>query len=97
MITPPFFGSIASTSSGTLRGISQTSREATVRKDHRRLGDADRFAHGVGRGMRQVDQHAEPVHLAHDLLAEGSQPVVLRRILHRGIGPVGVTLCVSVM
>ena len=35
-----------------------------VRKDHRRPAGGDRVAHRVGRNVAQVDQHAEPVHLA---------------------------------
>jgi hypothetical protein len=37
--------------------------------------------------VREIDEHAEPVHLADDAIAEGSQPAVLRRI-ERGVGPI---------
>ena len=37
--------------------------------------------------MRQVDDHAEPVHLAHHFLAERGETVVARHIV-RGVGPV---------
>ena len=34
-----------------------------------------RVGHRVGRDVAEVDEHAQPVHLAHDLLAERRQPV----------------------
>ena len=40
--------------------------------------------------MREVDQHAEPVHLAHDLLTEGCETVMPRGHHRRGVGPIGV-------
>ena len=60
---------------------------AGVREDHRRLGDVERGAHRPGRDVRQVDEHAEAVHLAHDFPAEWREAAVLRRV-ERGVGPV---------
>ena len=60
------------------RDLAQRARVG-MRKDHRRLRDAQRIAHGVGRGVRQVHEHADAVHLVHDLLAE-------RRSARRGPG-----------
>ena len=57
-----------------------------VREDHGRLGDVERGGHRRGRDVAEVDQHPEPVHLAHDLATERGQAVVLRRI-GRGVGP----------
>ena len=57
-----------------------------VREDHGRLGDVERGGHRPGRDVTEVDQHPEPVHLAHDLATERGQAVVLRRI-GRGVGP----------
>ena len=37
--------------------------------------------------MGDVDEHAEPVHLADDPLAEGGEPLVARHV-ERGVGPV---------
>ena len=47
---------------------------------------AQRVPHGRGRHMAQVDQHAEPVHLAHDLLAEPGKPA-RPRLVGRGVRP----------
>jgi hypothetical protein len=54
-----------------------------MREDHRRLRDGERVVHGVLRHMRQVDQHPEPVHLAHDLHAELRQAAVARGVGRR--------------
>ena len=60
-----------------------------VGEDHRRRRDGDRLPHRLGRHVREVDQHAEPVHLAHHLLAEAGETAVLGRVGRR-VGPVGV-------
>jgi hypothetical protein len=44
---------------------------ARVAGDDRRLRDAEHVVHRLGRDVRDVDEHAEPVHLADDPLAEG--------------------------
>ncbi len=41
--------------------------------------DPQRVVHRVGRDVAEIDEHAEPVHLAHHFLAELRQPVALRR------------------
>ena len=43
---------------------------AGVRCDHRHGGDGDRVVEGAVRDVRQIDEHAEPVHLAHDVSTE---------------------------
>ena len=62
---------------------------ARVGEDHRRLRDVEDLAHHVRRDVREVDQHAQPVHLAHHLAAERREPAVRRRVGRR-VGPVGV-------
>lgn len=46
---------------------------ARVREDDRRAGNGQDVAHRVGRDVRQVDHHAEPVHLADEVAAEGRE------------------------
>lgn len=50
-------------------GVADGSRRR-VREDDRRLRRLQRVAHRLGRRVAQVDQHAEPIHLAHHRLAE---------------------------
>ena len=57
-----------------------------VREDDRRPRDADRVGHRVGRDMAEVDEHPQPVHLAHHLFAEGDKPAQRRRVGRR-VGP----------
>ena len=76
MQTPPLSGSRASTSSGTLRGWSQTARADEWLKMTGAVADVERVAHGGGGDVGEVDQHAEPVHLGDHLAAEGGQPAV---------------------
>ena len=47
-----------------------------MREDDGRLRDAQRVVHRLRRDVRQVDQHAQPVHLTHDFLAEAREPAV---------------------
>ena len=58
-----------------------------VREDDRRLGHVERIAHGPGRDVRQVHEHAQPVHLAHHLAPELRESAVPRAV-ERGVGPV---------
>ena len=58
-----------------------------MRRDHRRLGRLDRIEERLVGHMRDVDHHAEPVHLADDILPERGEAVV-GRFVGRGIGPV---------
>ena len=93
--TPPFFGSCRRMSSGTLRGTSVSARARRVREDHRRRRHAERVRHrSPARRVTEVDEHAEPVHLAHDLLAERREAVELRRVGRR-VGPRHVERCAS--
>ena len=85
--TPPFFGMRARIESGTLRGWSTSARDAECEKITGACGHVERGAHRARRHVRQIDEHAEPVHLAHDLAAERREPVVLRAV-ERGVGPV---------
>ena len=66
-------------SSGTLRGTSQTARADECEKITGASADAQRVGHRVRRHVAQVDEHPEPVHLAHDLLAERRQAAVCGR------------------
>ncbi len=70
MTTPPFFGSIRRMLSGTLRGTSLIARADECEKITGACDTRDRVVHRVGRDVREIDEHPEPVHLAHDLLAE---------------------------
>ena len=45
-------------------------------EDHRRLAHVERVAHHRWRNMREVNQHAQSIHLAHDLLAEVREALV---------------------
>ena len=89
MQTPPLSGSRASTSSGTLRGMITHRPGRGVGEDHRGRRDRQGIAHRGRRDVGQIDQHAEPVHLADDLTAELGQPAVPRLVGGR-VGPVGV-------
>ncbi len=64
-----------------------------VREDHRNRRDVEDIAHRVRRHVRQVDEHADPLHLGHDLAAEVRQPavrgVVGRRVSPRHVAVVG--------
>ena len=60
---------------------------AGVREDHRRGGDVERVAHHAGRDVREVHEHAEPVHLAHHFAPERREPAVLRGV-ERGVRPI---------
>ena len=66
---------------------------ARVRKDYWRAAEGKRIPHGIGAHMRDIDKHAETIHLVHHLLAEAAQSVVLgpvrRRISPVDIVPVG--------
>ena len=68
------------------RNIDQRSRSG-MRENYRRPADVQCVAHRARRDVRQIDQHAQPVHLAHDAVAERRQATVLGGI-ERGIGPV---------
>jgi hypothetical protein len=63
-----------------------------MRENHGRLRDADRVAHRVGRRVREVHEHADAVHLVHDLLAEFRETAMARVRVHRRVGPVGVVI-----
>ena len=56
-------------------------------EDHRRVRTRERVVHRLRRDVRQVDQHAEPVHLAHDVAAEGGEPAVRRASLRESAQP----------
>ncbi len=86
MQTPPLPASRASTSSGTLRGWSHTARAEECEKSTGASRDVERVAHGVGRHVREVDEHPEPVHLAHHLAAERREPAE-HRLVGRRVGP----------
>ena len=62
---------------------------AGVREDHRGLGHIQRIVHRGNRNMRQVYQHAEPLHLADHVPPELGQPAGLRLVGGR-VGPAGV-------
>src|SRR5690606_7924237 len=62
-----------------------------VREDHRRGGGVQRVPHGGGGDVGEVDQHAEPVHLPHDLAAERGQ-AARPGLVGRRVGPVHVVV-----
>ena len=62
-----------------------------VREDDRGRGHLQRVAHGARGHVRQVDQHAEPLHLAHHVPAEIGQPAGLRDVGGR-VGPADVVV-----
>ena len=86
MQTPPLPRSDSSTSSGALRGLSHTARAEEWLKITGDLGDPQRVAHGVGRDVGEVDEHADPVHLPDHLDAESRQPAEHRLVGGR-VGP----------
>ncbi len=71
--TPPFACTACSTSSGTLRGWSQSARAEECEKITGASETRSASSMVAGRDVREVDQHAEPVHLAHHLLAEARE------------------------
>ena len=50
-----------------------------MREDHRRLGDRQHIAHGLGRDMGEINQHADIVHLPHDCFTERGKAAVFWR------------------
>jgi small ligand-binding sensory domain FIST len=62
---------------------------AGMREDHRGRGDVQGVAHRGRRGVRQVDQHADPLHLADHVAAEVGQPAG-RRLVGGRVGPADV-------
>ena len=74
MQTPPLAGSAASTSSGTLRGVSHRALGRQVAEDDGGVSRVEGSAHRRRRDVAEVDHHPEAVHLAHDLPAELRQP-----------------------
>ena len=87
--TPPFLGSRASTSSGTLRGWSVTARAEECEKMTGDTATSSASCMVCGRDVREVDQHPQAVHLAHHLRAEAGEAAVLG-LVGRGVGPVAV-------
>ncbi len=53
---------------------------------YRRLGFVERVHHRRLAHMAEIDQHPQPVHLAHYLAAEVGQPAMQRRV-GRAVGP----------
>ena len=84
--TPPFFGRELQHVVGHVARHVADRLGRRVREDDRRLAHADRVLHRVGRHVAEIDEHPEPVHLAHDLLAEFRQPAE-RRLVGRRIRP----------
>ena len=62
--------------------------EPVMRGDDRTLAGVDDLCHGGVSGVRNVDDHAEPVHLAYDLAAVRCEAVPLRG----GAAGIGVVL-----
>ena len=91
MHTPPLTASRASTSSGTLRGLSVSARAHEWEKMTGARGRVQRVVHGGDRDVRQVDEHAEALHLRHDLAAEVRQAAAVR-LVGRGVGPADVVV-----
>ena len=62
---------------------------ARVAEDHRCARGVERIHHRAFADVRQVDQHPQPVHLAHHVVSEIGQAAVCR-IVGRAVGPRGV-------
>ena len=91
MHTPPLTASRASTSSGTLRGLSVSARALEWEKITGGRATS-RAAFIVRDGdVRQVDEHAEALHLGHDLAAEVGQAAAVRLVGGR-VGPADVVV-----
>ena len=60
---------------------------ASVREDDGALRHLQCGGHGNRRRVRQVHHHAQPVHLAHHVFAEGREPIHVRRHHGGGVGP----------
>ena len=74
-------------SSGTLRGWSASARALEWEKMTGARLTFERVAHRVVADVAEVDEHAEPVHLAHDGAAEGGEAVIFG-IVGGAVGPV---------
>ena len=73
-----------------VRHIARVRRQRECRRmrgDQRRLRDLQGVPHGVSRDVRNVHEHAEAIHLAHDVFAERCQAVVPGNV-SRGISPI---------
>ncbi len=73
-----------------VRHVAQVMAERAGRRmgeNHGGLGNLEGRPHRFIGDVRQVHQHAQAVHLAHNLLAEGRQ-AVMHRLVRGGIGPV---------
>ena len=70
MHTPPLRGQRREHVVGHVARVVAQRTRAGVAEDHRRARWRERGPHRRGRDVREVDEHAEPVHLAHDLDAE---------------------------
>ena len=84
--TPPFAFTSREDVVGHVARVVADGAGRGMREDDRRAGDAQGVGHRVGRDVAQVDEHAEPVHLEHDLLAELREPAQPRRV-GGGVGP----------
>ena len=73
MTTPPFFGSSWRIVVGHIARHVVQRPGGRVREDHRRPAHPDRVLHRLRRDVAQIDEHPEPVHLAHDFFAERRQ------------------------
>ena len=58
-----------------------------MRGDDRRFRNIERVTHRFVRNVRNVNQHSQTVHLAHDLAAEVVQPAILL-LAAAGVRPV---------
>ena len=70
MHTPPLAASRRSTSSGTLRGLSISARAEEWEKITGARADVEGVVHRGDGHVGQVDEHAEALHLRHDVTAE---------------------------
>ena len=52
-------------------------------------GDGDGVPHGVGGDVGEVDEHAQAVHLPHDLPAEGGEAAAAGQDGRLGLGGIG--------
>ena len=80
---PPLVPTWASNHRERSKGWIAKRSGAQVGEDDRGLGDVERATRRVRRNVREVDEHAEALHLTNYFLSESSQPTVDRGIRRR--------------
>ena len=86
MHTPPLPASAAEHVVGDVARVVADGARRAVAEDHGRGRHVERVAHHVGGDVREVDEHADPVHLADHVAAEVGEPAE-HRLVGGGVGP----------